>query len=47
MSEPGVARYTHKNLMQVHDAGPDGLELLAFSTHHEGDAEFIPGWRTN
>jgi uncharacterized cupin superfamily protein len=24
------------------DAGPEGLELLAFGTHHEGDAEMAP-----
>jgi mannose-6-phosphate isomerase-like protein (cupin superfamily) len=23
------------------EAGPEGLELLAFSTHHEGDAEIV------
>jgi len=25
------------------EAGPDGLEVLAFGTHHEGDAEVLPG----
>jgi uncharacterized cupin superfamily protein len=24
------------------EAGPDGLELLVFGPHHEGDAEMIP-----
>ena len=24
------------------EAGPDGLELLAFGTHREGDAEVVP-----
>ena len=26
------------------EAGPDGLELLAFGPHHKGDAETIMGW---
>jgi quinol monooxygenase YgiN/mannose-6-phosphate isomerase-like protein (cupin superfamily) len=26
------------------EAGPDGLELLAFGTHHAGDPEMLPGW---
>jgi quinol monooxygenase YgiN/quercetin dioxygenase-like cupin family protein len=26
------------------EAGPDGLELLAFGTHHAGDAAMVPGW---
>ena len=26
------------------EAGPDGLELLAFGTHHEGDGEIDPGF---
>jgi mannose-6-phosphate isomerase-like protein (cupin superfamily) len=26
------------------EAGPDGLELLAFGARHEGDGEVIPGW---
>ncbi len=26
------------------EAGPDGLELLAFGPHHEGDGEIIQGW---
>jgi mannose-6-phosphate isomerase-like protein (cupin superfamily) len=26
------------------EAGPDGLEVLAFGPHHEGDGELIPGW---
>jgi quinol monooxygenase YgiN/mannose-6-phosphate isomerase-like protein (cupin superfamily) len=26
------------------EAGTDGLELLAFGTHHAGDAEMLPGW---
>lgn len=26
------------------EAGPDGLEILAFGPHHEGDGELVPGW---
>jgi uncharacterized cupin superfamily protein len=26
------------------EAGPDGLELLAFGTHHDGDPEVIEGF---
>ncbi len=26
------------------EAGPDGLELLAFGPRHEGDGEIIQGW---
>jgi mannose-6-phosphate isomerase-like protein (cupin superfamily) len=33
---PGVARSV--------EAGPDGIEYLAFGPHHEGDAEMIQGF---
>jgi len=26
------------------EAGPDGLELLAFGPRHDGDGELFPGW---
>ena len=26
------------------EAGPDGLELIAFGPHHKGDGEIIMGW---
>jgi mannose-6-phosphate isomerase-like protein (cupin superfamily) len=29
------------------EAGPDGLELLAFGARQEDDVEFIPGWWTD
>lgn len=29
------------------EAGPEGLELLAFGTRHEGDFEVLPGWWTD
>lgn len=31
-------------VMRAFDAGPDGLELLAFGPHHRGDGEIVPGW---
>ena len=33
---PGVTRMA--------EAGPDGLELLAFGSRHQGDAEVVPGF---
>jgi quercetin dioxygenase-like cupin family protein len=29
------------------EAGPDGLELLAFGPRHEGDSELINDWWTD
>jgi mannose-6-phosphate isomerase-like protein (cupin superfamily) len=29
------------------EAGPDGLELLAFGARHDGDGEVIQGWWTD
>jgi mannose-6-phosphate isomerase-like protein (cupin superfamily) len=26
------------------EAGPDGLEVLAFGPRHDGDGEIVPGW---
>jgi uncharacterized cupin superfamily protein len=31
-------------VMRAFEAGDDGLELLAFGTHHEGDGEIDPGF---
>jgi mannose-6-phosphate isomerase-like protein (cupin superfamily) len=36
---PGVTR--------AFEAGPDGLELLAFGARHAGDAEMVPDWWTD
>ena len=33
--------------MREWEAGPDGLELLAFGGHAEDDAEMQPGWWTD
>jgi mannose-6-phosphate isomerase-like protein (cupin superfamily) len=29
---------------RMFEAGPEGLELLAFGPRHEGDGEIFPGW---
>jgi mannose-6-phosphate isomerase-like protein (cupin superfamily) len=31
-------------VMRCFEAGPDGLELLAFGPRHEGDGDIVPGW---
>jgi mannose-6-phosphate isomerase-like protein (cupin superfamily) len=31
-------------VMRNFEAGPEGLEMLAFGARHEGDAETVPGW---
>jgi mannose-6-phosphate isomerase-like protein (cupin superfamily) len=36
---PGVIR--------AFEAGPDGIELLAFGPRHDGDGELIPDWWTD
>jgi len=36
---PGVTRQF--------EAGPDGIELLAFGPHHKGDGEMIQDWWTD
>ena len=32
------------SVTRAFEAGPDGLEVLAFGPHHEGDGEIVPGW---
>jgi quercetin dioxygenase-like cupin family protein len=31
-------------VMRSFEAGPDGIEFLAFGPRHDGDGEAIPGW---
>jgi mannose-6-phosphate isomerase-like protein (cupin superfamily) len=31
-------------VMRSFEAGSDGMEMLAFGAHHEGDGEIIQGW---
>jgi mannose-6-phosphate isomerase-like protein (cupin superfamily) len=33
-------------VIRAFEAGPDGLELVAIGTRHDGDGELIPGWWT-
>ncbi|HST55191.1 MAG TPA: cupin domain-containing protein [Solirubrobacteraceae bacterium] len=30
--------------MRAFEAGPDGLELVAFGPHHSGDGNLVPNW---
>ena len=30
--------------MRQFEAGPDGLDIIAAGTLHEGDGEVVPGW---
>ena len=34
-------------VIRAFEAGPEGLELLAFGPRHRGDAELLPGWWTD
>ena len=31
-------------VMRQFEAGPDGLDVIACGTRHEGDGEIVPGW---
>ncbi len=39
--------YCGPDTMREWEAGPDGMELLAFGHHVEGDAEMEQGWWTD
>jgi quercetin dioxygenase-like cupin family protein len=39
--------YCPPQAMREWEAGPDGLELLAFGGHAENDGEMQPGWWTD
>jgi len=39
--------YCRPSAMREWEAGPDGLEILAFGSHAEDDAEMQPGWWTD
>jgi mannose-6-phosphate isomerase-like protein (cupin superfamily) len=34
-------------VIRAFEAGPDGIELLAFGAHHDGDGELIQDWWTD
>ncbi len=42
--EPLDALRVSPGVIRQFEAGPDGLELLAFGARHEGDGEVLPGW---
>ena len=42
--EPLDALRVVPGVMRQFEAGPDGLDLLAFGPRHEGDGEVVPGW---
>ena len=39
--EPMDAIRIAPHVIRAFEAGPEGLELLVFGTHHEGDAEMV------
>ncbi|HYN51752.1 MAG TPA: cupin domain-containing protein [Thermoleophilaceae bacterium] len=39
--------YCPPTTMREWEAGPDGLEVLAFGGHAEDDSEMQPGWWTD
>lgn len=32
------------DVTRAFEAGDEGLEVIAFGPHHEGDGEIVPGW---
>jgi quercetin dioxygenase-like cupin family protein len=32
------------SVTRAFEAGPEGLEVIAFGPHHEADGEVLPGW---
>jgi mannose-6-phosphate isomerase-like protein (cupin superfamily) len=42
--EPLDAIRVAPGVIRRFEAGPQGLELLAFGPHHEGDGELLPDW---
>jgi quercetin dioxygenase-like cupin family protein len=44
---PGEVVYCPPEVMREWEAGPDGLEIVAFGAHAEGDGSIEPGWWTD
>jgi mannose-6-phosphate isomerase-like protein (cupin superfamily) len=42
--QPRTAVRVSPNVTRAFEAGPDGLEYLAFGPRHEGDGEMLRGW---
>jgi mannose-6-phosphate isomerase-like protein (cupin superfamily) len=42
--EPLVAIRVDPPVWRAFEAGPAGLQVLAFGPHHAGDGEIAPGW---
>jgi mannose-6-phosphate isomerase-like protein (cupin superfamily) len=42
--EPMDAIRVAPEVMRAFEAGPEGFEMLAFGTRHDGDGEVIQGW---
>jgi mannose-6-phosphate isomerase-like protein (cupin superfamily) len=42
--EPLDALRVAPGVVRAFEAGPDGLDVLAFGSRHEGDGEMIQGW---
>ena len=42
--EPLHAVRVSPEVTRQFEAGPDGLEVLAFGARHQGDGEVLPGW---
>jgi mannose-6-phosphate isomerase-like protein (cupin superfamily) len=42
--EPMDAIRVAPEVIRAFEAGPDGIEVLAFGTRHDGDGEVIQGW---
>lgn len=44
---PGEVVYCAPHVMREWEAGDDGLEVIAFGSHTEGDGNIEPGWWTD
>lgn len=42
--EPLDAIRVAPTVMRAFEAGPDGIQVLAVGSRHDGDGEIVPGW---